>query len=110
MGLDFVLAISGGMGTELAHKTLESQFRVSLLTANDAFFIIEDFWVQIVISVNAKYRKDLQCNRVSSLEPFRPRQALARPSPGLIGAVVQMSNERLYGVAIYTLKGSSPSY
>ncbi|GBN91656.1 hypothetical protein AVEN_189008-1 [Araneus ventricosus] len=41
MGLDFVPASTGGMGTELEHKTLESQFRFSLLTANDAHFIIE---------------------------------------------------------------------
>ncbi|GBM86898.1 hypothetical protein AVEN_161986-1, partial [Araneus ventricosus] len=48
MGLDFVLASTGGMGT--AHKTLESQFRDS--DSKDAFFIIEDLWVQIVINVN----------------------------------------------------------
>ncbi|GBN29468.1 hypothetical protein AVEN_151826-1 [Araneus ventricosus] len=43
--LDFVPASTGRMEPELARKTLESQFRVSLLTANDAFFIIEDLWV-----------------------------------------------------------------
>ncbi|GBN60376.1 hypothetical protein AVEN_70757-1, partial [Araneus ventricosus] len=52
MGLDFAVASTGGMGPKLAHKALESQFRVSLLTANDAFFIVEDLWVHIVISVN----------------------------------------------------------
>ncbi|GBL70900.1 hypothetical protein AVEN_161529-1, partial [Araneus ventricosus] len=52
MGLDFLPASTGGMGPELAHKTLESQLRFALLTANDAFFIIEVLWVQIVISVN----------------------------------------------------------
>ncbi|GBM54027.1 hypothetical protein AVEN_185629-1, partial [Araneus ventricosus] len=52
MGLDFVPASGGGMGPELPHKTLESQFRFSLITANVAFFIIEVVWVQIVINVN----------------------------------------------------------
>ncbi|GBN22656.1 hypothetical protein AVEN_11253-1 [Araneus ventricosus] len=53
-GWDFVLASTGGLGPELAHKTLESQFHVSLLTTNDAFFIIEDLWVQIVMSINVR--------------------------------------------------------
>ncbi|GBL82339.1 hypothetical protein AVEN_252500-1 [Araneus ventricosus] len=52
MGLEFVAASTGGMGPELSHKTLEYQFRFSLLNANDAFFIIEVLWVQIVHSVN----------------------------------------------------------
>ncbi|GBO12413.1 hypothetical protein AVEN_70717-1, partial [Araneus ventricosus] len=52
MGSDFVLTSSGGMGPDLAHETLESQFRVSLLTANDAFFIVEDLWDQIITSFN----------------------------------------------------------
>ncbi|GBM32503.1 hypothetical protein AVEN_156597-1 [Araneus ventricosus] len=61
MGLDFVPAITGGMGPNLAHKTLESQFRLSLLTENDAFFIIEVLWFQIVISVNEdKIRKGIR--------------------------------------------------
>ncbi|GBO01219.1 hypothetical protein AVEN_203790-1 [Araneus ventricosus] len=51
MGLDFDPASTVEMRPEIAHKTLESQFRFSLLTVNDAFFIIEVLWVQIVISV-----------------------------------------------------------
>ncbi|GBL94483.1 hypothetical protein AVEN_235588-1 [Araneus ventricosus] len=54
MCLDFVPASRVGMGPELAHKTLESQFRFSLLTANHALFIIEVLWVQIVIGVNLR--------------------------------------------------------
>ncbi|GBM10663.1 hypothetical protein AVEN_7934-1 [Araneus ventricosus] len=53
--LSLVPATTGGMGPELAHKTLESQFRFSLLTANDVFFTIEVLWVQTVISVNSHY-------------------------------------------------------
>ncbi|GBN10476.1 hypothetical protein AVEN_187276-1, partial [Araneus ventricosus] len=51
-GFDFIQVSTGGMGPEIAHKTLESKFHFSLLTANDAFLIIEVLWVQIVISVN----------------------------------------------------------
>ncbi|GBM54223.1 hypothetical protein AVEN_142273-1 [Araneus ventricosus] len=39
MGLDFAPANTDGMGLELAHKILESQFRFSLFTANDAFIL-----------------------------------------------------------------------
>ncbi|GBN08369.1 hypothetical protein AVEN_55592-1 [Araneus ventricosus] len=35
MGLDFVPASTCGMGPEFAHKTLEFQFRVSLIIVND---------------------------------------------------------------------------
>ncbi|GBM09063.1 hypothetical protein AVEN_87675-1 [Araneus ventricosus] len=52
MGFHFVPASTGGMGPELGHKTLESQFRFSLLIAIDAFFIVEVLWVQIVSIVN----------------------------------------------------------
>ncbi|GBL76010.1 hypothetical protein AVEN_234324-1 [Araneus ventricosus] len=52
MGLDFAPASTSGMGAEFAQKTLESQFRFFLLTGNDAFFIIEVLWVQIVLDVN----------------------------------------------------------
>ncbi|GBM10925.1 hypothetical protein AVEN_171414-1 [Araneus ventricosus] len=52
MGLDFVRASTGGMEPDLAHITLESQFRFPLLPTNDAFFIIEVFWIQIVMSDN----------------------------------------------------------
>ncbi|GBL85767.1 hypothetical protein AVEN_193210-1 [Araneus ventricosus] len=62
MGLDFVPASTGGMGPELTHKVLECQFRISLLTANDAFFIIEDLWVQIVIGIQ---RQETQMNKFS---------------------------------------------
>ncbi|GBM26674.1 hypothetical protein AVEN_241330-1 [Araneus ventricosus] len=56
MGLDFVRASTGGMLSELAYETLELQFRFSLLTANDIFFITEVVWVQIVISVDYGFR------------------------------------------------------
>ncbi|GBO43562.1 hypothetical protein AVEN_140972-1 [Araneus ventricosus] len=54
MGLVSVPASTDGVGPELAYKALESQFRFSWLTANDAFFIIEVLWVQIVISVSVR--------------------------------------------------------
>ncbi|GBM00860.1 hypothetical protein AVEN_140136-1, partial [Araneus ventricosus] len=66
MGLDFFSASTGGMVPEFAHKTLESQFRLSLFTANDDFFIIEVLWVQIVISV-----KERKFKRMSLVFRFR---------------------------------------
>ncbi|GBM19949.1 hypothetical protein AVEN_164894-1 [Araneus ventricosus] len=66
MSLDFVPADTGGIGPEHAHKTLESQFRFSLLTANDAFFIIEVLWVHIVISVNLSNDEDETLSITSS--------------------------------------------
>ncbi|GBM59550.1 hypothetical protein AVEN_63065-1 [Araneus ventricosus] len=57
MGLDFVPASIGRIGPEFAHKPLESRLRFSLLTANDAFFIIEVLWVQIVVSINVRKLK-----------------------------------------------------
>ncbi|GBM90264.1 hypothetical protein AVEN_248027-1 [Araneus ventricosus] len=57
IGLDFVLASTGGMAPVFAHKTLEFQFRFPLLTANDAFFIIEVICVQIAVSVKGRKSK-----------------------------------------------------
>ncbi|GBM10231.1 hypothetical protein AVEN_177498-1 [Araneus ventricosus] len=75
MSLYFVLASTGGMVPKLAYKTLESQFRVSLLTANDASFIIEDLWDQIAISVNT-------LRRLTRLSPIHLTHCLS-PPPGV---------------------------
>ncbi|GBM90686.1 hypothetical protein AVEN_217560-1 [Araneus ventricosus] len=64
MGLDFFPASACGMEPELAHIALESQFRFSLLTANDAFYIIEVLWMQIVISVNIAI---LVCSKLGTI-------------------------------------------
>ncbi|GBL97041.1 hypothetical protein AVEN_254091-1 [Araneus ventricosus] len=63
--LDFVPATTCGMGTELAHKTLESQFRFPLLTANDAFFII----CRGLLGLDCPQRqwKEIQMNELSLL-------------------------------------------
>ncbi|GBO27621.1 hypothetical protein AVEN_239945-1 [Araneus ventricosus] len=77
--MDLVLASKGGMGPELAYKTLESQFHVSLLTANDAFFIIEDLWVRVVISVNQHggyYGTDLVILNYGQMTRTTPELAL----------------------------------
>ncbi|GBL73240.1 hypothetical protein AVEN_159295-1 [Araneus ventricosus] len=47
MGFTSVPGSASGMELELAHKSLESQFCVSLLTANDTFFIMEDLWSRL---------------------------------------------------------------
>ncbi|GBM96668.1 hypothetical protein AVEN_29486-1 [Araneus ventricosus] len=57
MGLDFVPASTGGMEPSLAHKTLESQFRFSLISANDAFFMGPD--------CHQRQRKEIQMNELS---------------------------------------------
>ncbi|GBN46044.1 hypothetical protein AVEN_209684-1 [Araneus ventricosus] len=98
MGSDYVFASTGGMEPELAHKTLESQFRVSLLTANDAFFIIEDLCVKIVISVNvardeSKLQSLLQNDTEVPLDSFERVSNFpgsAKFDPGAIGIVTKI--------------------
>ncbi|GBN80042.1 hypothetical protein AVEN_212781-1 [Araneus ventricosus] len=74
MGLDFVSDSTGGMGPKFAHKTLESQFRLSLLTANDVFFIIEVLGVQIAIGVNNYYssKRTQQTKPIGLVLPIKP--------------------------------------
>ncbi|GBN80492.1 NPC intracellular cholesterol transporter 1 [Araneus ventricosus] len=99
MGLDFVLASTGGMGPELAHKILEFQFRVSLITVNDAFFIIENLRVQIVISVNEPPDiEDSNFSPVSSALSQFVLSSATNPLAVLTSTLTEMPAVRLFAL------------
>ncbi|GBM26770.1 hypothetical protein AVEN_127734-1 [Araneus ventricosus] len=70
MGFGFVPASTGGLGPELAHKRLESQIRLTLLSENEVFFIIE------VICVNVKRIWEEEAENVKRILPQAIRDEL----------------------------------
>ncbi|GBM69743.1 hypothetical protein AVEN_75386-1 [Araneus ventricosus] len=86
-----VPASTSGMGPELPHRTLESRFSFSLLSANDAFVIIEVLWVQIVISVNLQRPESASVHRAFGNRGLSLRATPACNHPHIRGCFCQMS-------------------